>query len=94
MPETQTDNTYDLDKLTNPELAELGLPERRLLHNKRSQQLCTICDKEVKNPITRYDVGGIEFLKDGESAHQRCVDRRVNAMIRQFTQQMGEEVSE
>lgn len=83
MPDKQSG--FDLDMLTNTELAQigcstLGAQREARWHNETIR--CHFCGRQVAEPITRYKVGGYDFVPEGKASHKGCAERQVRALIK------------
>ncbi len=90
----------DTDMLTDMELEERGLeprfPEPTSLRSIKEpppqpEHRCHFCGRKVKNPVTKHEVAGYDFVPEGKHAHSGCAQRQVDAVLKYLKQTDEEE---
>lgn len=87
---------FDLDMLTNEEKEDIGMdpenfkfqpePNSNPKFNSEPKQKCCFCNRKMKNPVSKFEKYGIDFIPEGEEAHEGCARRQFEIVKDQLKQ--------
>lgn len=86
----------DLDMLTDDELIERGYEPRFAELSELSEitpepeYKCCFCNRKMKAPVTRFEKFGVDFVPEGEKAHEGCARREFEKVAEVMKTVMGD----